>query len=335
MTSHMHGSRTNVRISALVLAWTVLASTLVGTRTASAQTYVSAEPIPSVEMVGGTNLARILGIGYPSLELWSQRLLNDCRIVEKVINVLSDNRAISTVIPANTRYLVAAGGFQGHTNPSYVLTMEDSGPLGVSAVDVYVLNNALGYVLNQSGTAQFSVAYNKQNPFVFSLDYAVVTSGGSLTGEQAKEFFDYVGTIDPALWSGTNAGFTQINASDSPVNNYLMNNSMLFLIGSVPKQQFIEGLFKAASTTQGKTYSPLANNGKPTTTKGGVAFPGNDWLTSPGGEGYLVNLGNPSPQFLNGLAVIRQQHLQAAANLLKAIDKGNLGLYLKNQFKCP
>jgi len=68
--------------------------------------------------VGETNLAKILGIGYPSLELWSQRLLNDCRLVENVINVLSDNRAISTVIPANTRYLVAAGGFQGHTNPS-------------------------------------------------------------------------------------------------------------------------------------------------------------------------------------------------------------------------
>jgi len=335
MSRHLHQNRAKSRSTILAFAWIVLVGATLGGRPVSAQTYVSAEPIPSQEIVGMGNLARILSIGYPNLELWSQRLLNDCRIVQNVINALSDDGAISTVTPANTRYIVAAGGFEGITDPSYVLTIDDSGPIAASAADIYALDNALGYVLNQSGTAQFSLPYNKKNPFEFALDYAVVTHAGALTGKQAMQFFDYLGTIDPALWSGTNAGFTQINFSDSAVSNYMLNDSMLFLIGSVPKQEFIQGLFRAASNAPNMTYSPLANNGKPTTAKAGAAFPGNDWIASPGGDGYLANIGNSSPQLLNDLAALRQQHLQAVITLLSAIDKGNVGLYLNNQFKCP
>jgi len=229
-----HESLNIWQVRILVFACTILIAAILGSSPVSAQTYISAEPIPSQQVVGAANPAKILGIGYSNLELWSQRLLNDCRIVQNVINALSDTRAIRTVTPGNTRYIVGAGGFEGVTDPSYVLTMYDSGPVAVSAADIYVLDNALGYVLNQSGTAQFSLVYDNKNPFVFALDYAVVTRAGSLTGEQARQFFDYVGTIDPALWSGTNAGFTQINFSDSPVNNYMLNDSMLFLIGSVP-----------------------------------------------------------------------------------------------------
>jgi hypothetical protein len=32
---------------------------------------------------------------------------------------------------------------------------------------------------------------------------------------------------------------------------------------------------------------------------------------------------------------LRQQHLRAVANLINAIDKGNVELYLNIQFKCP
>ena len=45
----------------------------------------------------------------------------------------------------------------------------------------------------------------------------------------------------------------------------------------------------------------------------GAAFPGNDWITSPGGYGYLSKLVNPSPQLLNELAALRQKHLKAVA----------------------
>ena len=50
--------------------------------------------------------------------------------------------------------------------------------------------------------------------------------------------------------------------------------------------------------------------------------------------GYRT-LGEPSPQLLSQLAALRQLHLQAVASLLKAIDKGNVGVYLNHQFKCP
>ena len=164
---------------------------------------------------------------------------------------------------------------------------------------------------------------------MFGLDYAVVTFEGNLTGLQAKKFFDYIGTIDPALWSGPNAGFTQIALSDNG-----LCDSMLFLIGDVSTQEFTQGISKAVKTTHETTYSPR-KDAQPTTATAGVTFPGNDWLASPDGEGYLSNLVNPSPHLLRDLAALRQQHLHAVENLLKAIDQGNVGPYLDNQFKCP
>ena len=142
----------------------------------SATTYISVEPIPNRDVVGQDALAKILSVGYPNLELWSNRLLNDCGIVQKVIDVLASNGAISTVNPGNTSFRVAAGGFEAVTNPSYVFTVQDSGPNAVSAADIDVLDNALGYVLNQGGTAHFSP--DNAKAYDFSLDYAVVTFAG-------------------------------------------------------------------------------------------------------------------------------------------------------------
>lgn len=88
---------------------------------------------------------------------------DDCRIVQNVIDTLSANQAITTVSSGNTRWLVAAGGFQGVTDPSFVLTMQDSGPGAASASDIFV-DNILGYALNQGGTAQFTIPFNAQNP---------------------------------------------------------------------------------------------------------------------------------------------------------------------------
>jgi hypothetical protein len=65
-------------------------------------------------------------LGYANLELWSNRLLNDCGIVHQVINALLSDGAISTVHPGNTSFRVAAGGFEAVTNPSYVFTVQDS-----------------------------------------------------------------------------------------------------------------------------------------------------------------------------------------------------------------
>ncbi len=208
--------------------------------------------------------------------------------------------------------------------------MVDSGTAAVSPQDVFVLDNALGYALNQDGTAQFSLRYNPNDPNSFSIAYGVVTFAGVLSGLHAQDFFAHVGTIDPALFTGPDAGFTQVNLQ------YLgLNNSMLFLIGDVSNSEFENGLAQAARTTPGALYLPLDRNGNPTTATGGAAFPGNDWVAFPGGDGYLSNLGNPSTQLLSELNSLRQEHLQAVANLLSAIDSGNVGNYLNFQFRCP
>ena len=160
-----------------------------------------------------------------------------------------------------------------------------------------------------------------------------MTFDGTLTGPEAKAFFDFLGTVDFALWGGQFAGFTQIDFQDSPTNN-----SMLFLKPATTKQELITGLSTAASSFPADpppTYVTLNNNGAPTTAKAGIAFPGNDWILFPQGDQYLTNLGNPSPQLLSELAALRLQHLQAVAALLNAIDRGKVEQYLAHQFSCP
>src|SRR3954466_13640934 len=210
-------------LSRIVLS--ALAFLLVATMSvqpAGATTYISVEPIPSGDVVGADNLARILNIGYSKMEQWSGRLLKDCHVADSVISVLSSNGAIRTINAGNTSFAVAAGGFEAVTDPSYVFTVKDSGNGAASTTDVAVLDNALGYVLNQGGTTHFSP--DNAKAYDFQLDYAVVTFQGELTGQEAKKFFDYLGTIDPGLWNTNFAGFTQIEFHNSPTNN-----SMLFL----------------------------------------------------------------------------------------------------------
>ena len=53
-------------------------------------------------------------------------------MVDSVIDALTANATISSVTSTNTRVVVAAGGFEGGTNPSFVLTVKDSGKGSVS-----------------------------------------------------------------------------------------------------------------------------------------------------------------------------------------------------------
>jgi hypothetical protein len=305
----------------------VVAIFLAAVQTLSATTYMSVEPVPNRDVVGDSNLALIRGIGYNRLERWSQRLLSECLAVDSVIDALSAHRAITSVTTTNTRFVVAAGGFEGATNPSYVFTVQDSGPGAATASDVNVLDNALGYVLNQGGTVHFSA--DNAKAYAFTLDYAVVTFPGTLSGDEARQLFDRLGIIDPALWNGQFAGFTQVDFNSSPTNN-----SMLFLQPAVTKQRFISGLSEFADREPGARYFPLNNNGAPTTARAGIAFPGNDWLAFPNGDQYLVNVGG-TPQLLTELAVLRQKHLIAVANLLKAIARNRVDAHLDHGFRCP
>ena len=297
------------------------------THTTSAITYMSVEPVPNRDVVGEDDLAAIRSIGYANLERWSQRLLDECRVADSVIDALSANGAISSVTSTNTHAVVAAGGFEGGTNPSFVFTVQDSGADAVTEADVDVLGNALGYVLNQGATAHFSPDNFKA--YAFPLDYALVTFSGTLNGAEAQAFFEHLGTIDEALFSGLFAGFTQIDLAGSQTNN-----SMLFLQPAVSKRRFISGLSAAVEDDSRASYSPLKNNSAPTTARAGVAFPGNDWIAFPDGDQYLANVGG-SAQLLSELAVLRRQHLDAVASLLEAIE-GEEGLeeYVAT-FTCP
>ena len=233
------------------IVWSAAFLLLAWAHISSATTYMSVEPVPNRDVVGEENLAAIRSIGYANLERWSQRLLDECRVVDSVIDALSANAAISSVTSiTNTRFVVAAGGFEGRTNPSFVLTMQDAEAGSVTEADVDVLSNALGYVLNQGGTAHFSP--DNFNAYAFPLDYALVTFSGTLSGTEAQEFFEHVGTIDEALFSGQFAGFTQIDLARSTTNN-----SMLFLQPAVSKNQFISGLSAAVEDEPRATYSPL------------------------------------------------------------------------------
>ena len=87
--------KTQPRITRLAIV-VLLAATL-GVHPLAATTYISVEPIPNRDVVGQAALDRLLGAGYPNLERWSNRLLNDCGIVQNVIDVLTANGAISTV----------------------------------------------------------------------------------------------------------------------------------------------------------------------------------------------------------------------------------------------
>ena len=311
--------------------WLVASALLIAAHTLSATTFISVEPVPNGAVVGQQNLIRIRSIGYANLERWSQRLLDDCNVVDNVIDTLSDHEAITSVTTANatanTRFVVGAGGFEGAINPSYIFTVRDAGTGSVSEADVNVLSNALGYVLSQGGTAHFSP--DNAKAYAFALDYAVVTFAGPLTGEQAGDFFENLKMFDPALFRGPLAGFTQIN-----LVNPAMNNSMLFLQPAVSKRRFIDGLSAAAADDPRATYSPVKNNGTPTTARAGVAFPVNDWLAFPAGDQYLANIPADS-QLLNELAALRRQHRAAVDSLLQAIVENRLEPYLTTQFSCP
>ena len=309
------------------IAWVVVFLLLAHT-TPAAITYMSVEPIPAGDIVGEEDLATIRSIGYDNLEHWSQRLLTECRLVDSVVNALSANGAISSVrLGSNTRVVVAAGGFEGRTNPSFVLTVQDSGTGAVTEADVDVLGNALGYVLNQGSTAHFSP--DNAKAYAFPLDYAIVTFLGTLSGEEAQDFFEHLGTIDEALFSGLFAGFTQIDRPGSTTNN-----SMLFLQPATSKHRFIAGLSAAVADEPRSSYFPLKNNGAPTTARAGVAFPENDWLEFPNGDQYLANVSD-SAQLRSELAIIRDQHRTAFESLLLAIEQGIVEAYLATGFSCP
>ena len=152
---------------------------------------------------------------------------------------------------------------------------------------------------------------------------------GTLSGDEAGQFFEGLGMIDSALFSGQFAGFTPIDFGNSSTNN-----SMLFLQPAVSKQRFISGLSAAVQADLRARYFPLKNNVTPTTARAGIAFSWQRLAGLSGRNQYLANVGGTS-QLLDELVVLRQKHLTAVANLLQAIARNRVDAYLDHGFRCP
>lgn len=267
---------------------------------ALASTFGSVEPIANPAVID-TRLLRDQPLEVRAA--FAERLLQ-CGIVDRVIQVLSSTHAIGTINGLNARFQVGAGGFNGHTNPSYVYTVIDRGPNAASLDDVKVLTDSLGYVMSQ-GSA-FLLDADDTSSFDFPASYVVVNFPAPPPLARSAALFEAVGRIDPNLFSTDTSGYTQYG------------RAYLSLESAVPDAEFIAGYVQAAQQF-GLEYTPIVN-GQPSLFQGGAAFPGNDWAQSPHGEEYLSRIPAQSHQALGQL---RAFHLRVTREVLEKLGRGN------------
>ena len=276
-----------------------------------AVTYLSVEPIPNQDVVGQEVLDNLLDLDPEFRARWSELLL-ECGLVQGVLDALATDGTITTVNGVNALFSVAAGGFEGQTNPTYLLTLVDGAVNAVSTADVETVANALGYVLSQDGTIHFNP--DDVGSYDFPLDYVTATfSWGPPSIGDAQELFVHVGSVDSELFSGAFAGYTQVGAS------------LLFLKPATATQQFVDSMLEATSTYPGVEYAPFDMSGDPATALAGFAFRGNDWLADPEGRGYLDNVAQDPDADLGELPNLedwRRFHLRAVKVLNRQAANG-------------
>jgi hypothetical protein len=222
--------------------------------------------------------------------------------VDDVIDVLTSMHAITTVNGLNTHFQVGAGGFAGHTNPSYVYTVLDDGPNAASQDDVKILTDSLGYVLSQ-GSA-FLLDSDDTTSFDFPANYVVLNFASLPSIKRSAALFETVGDIDPNLFETDTSGYTQYG------------RAYLSLQSAVPDEEFIAGYVEAARRF-GVEYTPIVG-GVPSLFQGGAAFPGNDWTASPQGQEYLARI--PSAAHA-ALGRIRDFHLRVTRKVIRRIEE--------------
>ena len=262
-----------------------------------ASTYGSVEPFANPAVIDTQPLR---DQPLKAREAFATRLLQ-CGIVSRVVDALSSTGAITTINELNTRLAVGAGGFAGHTNPSYVYTIIDDGPNAASLGDVKVLTDSLGYVMSQ-GSA-FLLDADNPSSFDFPANYVVLNFEAPPPLARSAALFRTVGRIDPELFATDTSGYTQFG------------RAYLSLQSDVPDAQFIAGYIRAA-TEFGVGYTPIVN-GQPSLFQGGAAFPGNDWTLNTRGEEYLSRI---PPQSHQALARIRAFHLRATREVLRNLE---------------
>ena len=287
-----------MRVTASVVA---AALSFVLGATLQATTHGSVEPIANSAVID-TSALRDQPLNVR--EAFATRLLQ-CGIVSQVVDALSSSGAISTINDLNTHFAVGAGGFMGHTNPSYVYTVIDSGPNAASLRDVKILTNSLGYVLSQESA--FLLDADNPSSFDFPANYVVLNFKTPPPLARSAALFRTVGRIDHKLFDTDTSGYTQYG------------RAYLSLQSAVPEEQFIAGYVEAAAEF-GVQYTPIVN-GEPALFQGGAAFPGNDWTVSTRGEEYLSRIPSRSHQ---ALGRIRAFHLRATREVLRKLEhRGN------------
>jgi hypothetical protein len=208
--------------------------------TIQANKYGSVEPIANPDVID-TSALRDQPLRVR--EAFANRLLQ-CGIVSRVVDVLTETRAITTINNLNTSFSVAAGGFAGNTNPTYAYTVLDSGPNAATEEDVKVLTDSLGYVLSQ-GSA-FLLDSDDPDGFDFQANYVVLNFGAPPPIRASAALFELVGEIDEELFNTDTSGYTQFG------------RAYLSLQSAVPDQQFIDGYVEAAARF-GVEYTPIIN----------------------------------------------------------------------------
>jgi hypothetical protein len=274
----------------------VLCVSLYGTL--HANTYGSVEPIANAAVI---DTAELTAQPLRVREAFASRLLR-CGLVDRVLHALTATGAITTINSLNTHVTVGAGGFMGHTNPSFVFTIGDSGPNAASHADIAVFTDSLGYVLSQA--SGFLLDADGPDSFEFPANYVVVNFPKPPPIAASAAFFELVGAIDPDLFFSDTSGYTQFG------------RAYLSLQSDVDDPVFIAGYVEAARQA-GLEYTPVVG-GTPGLFVGGAAFPGNDWTADRRGEGYLERIPGRSHRALTQL---RAYHLRVTREVLRKIDR--------------
>ena len=270
--------------------------TLWCTGSALAETVGSVEPIIDNGVI---ETGVLVGQELDVRAAFAERLLQ-CGIVDEVERLLSHERVTTTLDDRNTRFQVAAGGFQGHTNPTFAFSAIDSGANAASHADLQALTDSLGFVMTQDSV--FLLDEDRTTSFDFPTSYVVLKFHRTPRLEDSAALFETVGDIDPQLFETDTSGYTQVG------------RSYVSLQSDVPDEEFIAGYVQAARDF-GVEYTPVVA-GVPSLFHGSAAFPANDWVAHPHGEDYLARL----PGRIHGvLRRIRDAHLSFTRRAVRTL----------------
>lgn len=260
----------------------------------TALTAIAVEPIPSDTIVSKAGMVAIRQRSYQQRNKFAKRILNKDKLIQRVILALRAGHAITTIYP-NQAVKLSIGGWEGHTNPNYVLVFNGPKQPKASLHDINILNNALGYVLNQYSTTLFSSVNIHYYPSLLNVTYADFQH--DLTNKIAIDFFKQMGKSNWRLYRGKYAGFTRLG------------KRLILIQPAVNKQMFIHGIVKAAHAFKEEKVDIYNDEGRRDRLSiFGVNFIANDFSKNayPCGGAYLAKIPENPDAHLQGLANLNQ-----------------------------